>query len=103
MAKATITIVLPTTGTDTNGNTVPWDASNYGGAHIFRNGTQIGSIAAPNLTFVDTNAPAGTDVYTASVFNNDAAAAEGPQSTPFSLVVPTAAPTPTAPAITATL
>jgi hypothetical protein len=49
MAKtATITIALPPTYDD---GTTPFTAADYGGAHVFQNGVQIGSITAPALTF----------------------------------------------------
>lgn len=62
--SALITLVLPTTYAD---GTTPWPAKNYGGAIVFRDGTQIGTVSAPALTYNDLNVPVGTHSYTVEV------------------------------------
>lgn len=47
--------------------TTTWAAANYGGAVIFRDGAQIGTVTAPALTYTDTNIPIGSHSYTAEV------------------------------------
>jgi hypothetical protein len=57
---ALVTFTLPSTYAD---GTTAWPAANYGGAIVFRNGTQIGTVTAPALTYIDTAVPFGTNSY----------------------------------------
>lgn len=63
-SNALVTIALPATYAD---GTTPWPAKNYGGAIIFRDGAQIGTVSAPALTYTDLNVPVGTHSYMVEV------------------------------------
>lgn len=62
--SALVSFSLPKTYAD--GSTA-WPAANYGGASVFRDGTQVGTVAAPGLTYNDTNIPIGTHTYTVEI------------------------------------
>jgi hypothetical protein len=62
--SALVSFTLPLSYAD---GTTPWPAANYGGATVFRNGTQIGTVVAPALTYNDTTVPVGKQSYTVEV------------------------------------
>lgn len=102
MTQAVITLTLPSTYSDGS----PFSAANYGGAVLFKAGTQIGQITAPTLTFTDptvTDQTPGTFSYTAAI--HDTNGQPSPQSEPAILTVTAAppAPTPSAPTISVAL
>lgn len=64
--SAVVTFTLPTTYAD---GTTPWPAANYGSATVFRNGSQIGTVTGPALTYTDALVPIGTNSYTVEVID----------------------------------
>ena len=96
MANATITLVLPTTRTDGSA----FSASDYGGAHILRDGAKVASITAPALSFVDASLAPGTYAYTASVFDTQTPSVESALSAAVSATVVAVLAAPSAPTLT---
>lgn len=102
MSQAVVTLTLPTQYSDGSAFT----STNYGGAVIFKGGTQIAQITAPTTDFTDTTVTdqtPGTYVYQAII--HDTAGQSSPMSDPATLVVQAAppAPTPLAPTISVQL
>jgi hypothetical protein len=62
--SALVTFSLPAFYAD---GTTAWPAANYGGASVFRDGVQVGTVAAPALSFTDTKIPIGSHAYTVEV------------------------------------
>lgn len=101
MTQAIVTITLPSTFSDGSSFT----PANYGGATVFKAGTQIGQITAPTLTFTDTTVTdktPGDYVYTAMIHDTNGDAS--PMSDPVTLTVAVAPVlTPSAPTIAVAL
>lgn len=99
MSTATVTLLLPTTRTDGTA----FGTADYGGAHIFRDGAQIGSVAAPSLVFTDALPGPGTFTYTATVFDVQSPPAESGASVAVAVTVAAPLASPSAPTITVTV
>lgn len=100
MANATVSLVLPSTRVDGSA----FGTADYGGAHVFRDGVAIGTVAAPALSFVDANLAPGTYVYSASVFDMQVPPVEGAQGVAAAVtVVPVVLAAPGVPVVTVTV
>lgn len=91
--NSVVTWTLPAKYDD---NVTPWPASDYLSAAIFRDGTQVGTIQAPALTFEDKAVPVGDHKYTVQVTGKSGSVSD--VSAPFDFVE--AAPPIAAPVIT---
>jgi hypothetical protein len=99
MANATVSLVLPATRVDGSA----FGTADYGGAHVFRDGVALGTVAAPALSFVDSGLAPGTYVYSASVFDAQVPPVEGAQGVAAAVTVAAVLAAPGVPVVTVTV
>lgn len=88
--SAVVAFTLPATYAD---GTTPWPAANYGSASVFRDGTQVGTVQGPALTFTDPSVPIGTHAYTVEVTDSvSGLTSAASAAVSFAAVLPPSAP-----------
>lgn len=64
--NALVTFSLPAAYAD---GITPWPAANYGSAAVYLNGSQVGTVAAPALSYIVSGLPFGADSFTVTIMD----------------------------------